>query len=145
MRCRPNIPILPNSALGKVPKHCWPLSTASPTPSSKVLPNLHTQYTKTRTSVWICRVSVYDPRSYCPDSALNCPDLQYLSFLQMTTAQPHKKPPVPSRHNLQVQINKQTTISTLKKLQPATVSIYIANKTDSPAIIRQGLLDGMKR
>ena len=145
MHFRPKIPILPNAAWGKVPKHCWPSSTASPTPSSKVFPNLHTQYTKTRTSVWIGMRSVYNPRRYCPDSALNCPDLQYPLFLQMTTAQPHKKPPVPSRHNLQVQINKQTTISTLKKLQPATVSIYIANETDSPAIIRQGLLDGMKR
>ncbi|KAI1788568.1 hypothetical protein LXA43DRAFT_633266 [Ganoderma leucocontextum] len=58
-------------------------------------------------------------------------------FLQMTSGEP-------KRYNLQVQINKQTTISTLKKHQPATVAIYLANKTDSPATIRQGLLSGMK-
>lgn len=61
----------------------------------------------------------------------------------MTTAQPNKKPPVPSKHNLQVQINKQTTISTLKKYQPATVSTYLANTTDDPATIREGLIAGM--
>ncbi len=61
----------------------------------------------------------------------------------MTTAQPTKKPPVPSKYNLQVQINKQTTISTLKKHQPATVSIFVANITDSAATIQKGLLDGV--
>lgn len=61
----------------------------------------------------------------------------------MTTPQPTKKPPVPSKYNLQVQINRQTTISTLKKHQPATVSTYLADKSATPAVIRQGLLDAM--
>ena len=60
----------------------------------------------------------------------------------MTTAQPNKKPPVPSKYNLQVQINKQTKISTLKKHQPATVATYLADKSDTPATIRAGLLKG---
>lgn len=58
----------------------------------------------------------------------------------MTTAQPKKKPPVPSKYNLQVQINKQTKIPTLKKHQPATVSTYLADKTDTPAMIKAALL-----
>ncbi|CAL1709018.1 unnamed protein product [Somion occarium] len=48
----------------------------------------------------------------------------------------------PPRHNLQVQINNSTTISTLKKQAPKTVSMYHASKSDTPAVIRQGLLDG---
>ncbi|KAM5540050.1 hypothetical protein V8D89_006190 [Ganoderma adspersum] len=65
-----------------------------------------------------------------------------LDMQGMTTAQPNKKPPVPSKYNLQVQINRQTKISTLKKHQPATVATYLADKKDDPATIRAGLLKG---
>ncbi|KAI0346108.1 hypothetical protein BDW22DRAFT_1425635 [Trametopsis cervina] len=48
----------------------------------------------------------------------------------------------PQRHNLQVQINKQTTISTLKKHAPATVSTYLSAPGATAATVREGLLQG---
>lgn len=57
--------------------------------------------------------------------------------LQMTSDKPAK-------HNLQVQINNQTGISTLKKLAPKTVSHYNAASGASAATVRKGLIDGMK-
>lgn len=49
----------------------------------------------------------------------------------------------PPKHNLQVQINNQTSISTLKKLAPKTVAKYLSNSGDAAATVRKGLQDGM--
>ncbi|PQE17865.1 hypothetical protein CJF30_00010352 [Rutstroemia sp. NJR-2017a BBW] len=47
----------------------------------------------------------------------------------------------PQKHNLQIQINKQTTITSLKKSAPQTVATLLVLKNDAPsaATIKQDL------
>lgn len=51
----------------------------------------------------------------------------------------------PAKHNLQVQINKQTTITSLKGAAPNTVATLIvpADGSMSVAQVRQGLIDAI--
>jgi len=48
----------------------------------------------------------------------------------------------PKEHNLQVQINKETTITSLKKSAPQTVATLLVSKDDPPsaATIRDNLI-----
>ena len=47
----------------------------------------------------------------------------------------------PPKHNLQIQVNKGTSISTLKKVAPKTVAgPVLASTGDSASTIRSGLL-----
>lgn len=48
----------------------------------------------------------------------------------------------PPKHNLQVQINKQTTITSLKKLVPDTVAAILVDKDsdETPEQIRERLI-----
>ncbi|KAF8448151.1 hypothetical protein BGX38DRAFT_1093445 [Terfezia claveryi] len=50
----------------------------------------------------------------------------------------------PQKFNLQVQINSQTSISTIKKLAPKTVATYLTptDNPGTPAQIRAGLING---
>ncbi|KAF8421199.1 hypothetical protein EV426DRAFT_565631 [Tirmania nivea] len=50
----------------------------------------------------------------------------------------------PPKYNLQIQINKQTNISTIKNMAPKTVAIYLTptENPEPPAVIRQGLING---
>jgi hypothetical protein len=62
--------------------------------------------------------------------------MQFFCRLQLTSGKPQQ-------YNLQVQVNNQTSISTLKKVAPKTVAKYLASSGDTAATVRQGLIDGM--
>lgn len=49
----------------------------------------------------------------------------------------------PGKHNLQVQVNNQIGISTLKRETGKTVATYIAAKGAKAATIREGLIAAM--
>jgi hypothetical protein len=67
-----------------------------------------------------------------------CASSQVLNPIQMTNDKPAK-------HNLQVQINYQTTITSLKGKAPDTVVTLIvpADGSMSVAQVRQGLIDAI--
>jgi hypothetical protein len=67
-----------------------------------------------------------------------CAGSQVLNPIQMTSDKPAK-------HNLQVQINYQTTITSLKEDAPDTVATLIvpADGSMSVAQVRQGLIDAI--
>jgi len=54
-------------------------------------------------------------------------------------------PKKPRNHNLQIQINKQTTITSLKKSAPQTVAFLLVSEDDTPSadVIRVGLINAI--